>query len=188
MTLDRPIQIASGTRTHANDSTQVITAAQAAADDCGITLAGLALSHVTGKEFYGIVRFVTGLKNFGSVSVSKDTAADPGAGVIAQVQDLEWFLRGNEGEIYRMGEPTIHAFSADTDASVAGSGYDFLDMTFEQSDVVGFQANVSPIQVSLVVPATAPNYAIAGTADDITDVLEVIAGTGIVASGGLAIS
>jgi len=55
--LDRPYQGATGTRTHANDSTQAITAAQGAAADWGVFMTGTAKDHVVGKEFYGVVRY-----------------------------------------------------------------------------------------------------------------------------------
>ena len=63
-------------------------------------------------------------------------------------------------------------------------------MTFAASDLVSFSNNVSPSQLILAIPtdASGATYAIAATDDDITDVLEALAGTSIVAAGGLAIT
>jgi hypothetical protein len=69
----------------------------------------------------------------------------------------------------RMGEPNIYA-----SRSQATGNYDLL--TFQVRE--NYQGSVvsGPINKTymLAVPVTAPNYAIAATADDITDVLEVL--------------
>jgi len=72
------------------------------------------------------------------------------------------------------------------DSAVGGGGYDLITLQFDTKNVVAFEQPVSPQSIVLALPATAPNYAIAGTADDITDVLEVLAFGS--ATGDLAIS
>ena len=149
----------------------------------GIKITGLAASHVTGKLHADLTPniFDVSLENFGAVVPVLATAASAGNGTEKQVKELEWFCQGNEGDFYRMGEPNLI-----TRRSEASGAYDLIDIktveTYKGSIVSG------PIskEFTLAIPATAPNYAIAGTADDITDVLEVLClGS---ATGDLAVS
>lgn len=183
ITLDRPVQIASGTRS-TTDENQVITAAEGAAADWGIFATGVDKPYSVGKEFHGKVRFTINAKDFGASTMQAVTAADEGVGAVNSVSDLEWFTKGNQGEYFRMGEPTIYSYTSDVDASVTGGGYDFLSIKLERSDVVGFQGNVGPVEVTLATPATAPDFMTNGT-DGLRDVLEAIAGTGLIAAAGL---
>jgi hypothetical protein len=182
-TLDVPYQGAS--QTLADTALKVIPAASAASVACGVKLSAAAKDHVVGKEHYGVIRYNFNLKDAGSTTITNSAAAAEGVGEVNALKDLEWFTKGNQGEYFRMGEPTIYSYSSDVDESVAGSGYDILSLKLESADLVGFQNNVSPIEVSLATPATAPNYILTATSDDITDVLEVII-YGAPANGALA--
>jgi len=174
--LDRPYQGTSGTRTHGNNSTQAITAADGAAADWGISMTGAALDFVAGKENYEVVRWETQVVDFGTTTQNfKSTAASRGNGTINEVAELEWFLQGNEGEYYREGFSTVHTPRSLVDSSVTGGGYDMTTITFDSAHTNAFQNVISPRVLTLATPATAPNYAITGTSDDITDVLEVLA-------------
>ena len=80
----------------------------------------------------------------------------------------------------RMGEPNI--FDARTEAS---GDYEFIDLMVEDTMTTSIVSGPIKKRYTLAIPETTPNYAIAGTADDITDVLEVLAfGT---ATGALAL-
>lgn len=157
--------------TAAGASAEVITAAQAATADCGLVLTGLDATSVVGKLHNDLqpTDFTVTLQGFGTTP-QVDTAANPGTGTEKQVAELEFFCQGNEGDIYRMGEPNLFAKRAE----VSGN-YDLIDVIVEET-YSGSVVN-GPIhkRFTLAIPETAPNYAVTGTADDITDVLEVLA-------------
>ena len=183
LTLDRPYQGTSGTRTDANDSTQVITVAQGAADDWGVTMAGQDLSFDPGKFNFAIPSWELGLENFGS-SNTASSAGSKGKGEAEEIMQMEWFLKGDQtGEIYHVGEPSIHSGVYEGSLAAAGGGYDTIHIVYEQSENVTFGPEVSPKELVIAVPATAPAYAVTGSTDDITDILEataVLAGLGTV--------
>ena len=70
-----------------------------------------------------------------------------------------------------MGEPNIYSLVA----QVADEPYDELNFYFETRNK-GTEEVVNPQVLSLVIPNATPDWADAGTADDITDVLEVLLG------------
>lgn len=184
LTLDYPLQDAVNL---VGNTAEYITAAQMATANCGIKLIGQALSFTTGKFNDAVAAWDTQLVGFGDTTTDfKATAATVGSGTINQIKQMEWFSQGFEGEYIR--EPFSETFSprANASSSVGGGGYDLIRLVFETKNTVGFQTNISHQQISLALPATAPNYAIAGTADDITDVLECLAFGS--ANGNLAIS
>lgn len=136
----------------------------------GVKSTGLTLPHKVGKlaqDLSPLIFDIT-LENFGGTTFT-NTASYAGNGTEKQVKELEFFLQGNEGDYLRMGEPNI--FTARTEAS---GTYNIINIEVEElykdSIVVG------PIRKGFVLalPIPSPNYAITGTADDITDVLEVL--------------
>jgi hypothetical protein len=153
ITVDRPIQVAAYTDT-GNNSTgnEVLTAAEGAAANWGVYFNGQAQDHVNGKEFDKIVRYNYRISLFGTTTVT-DVAAVAAVGSIAQVKDHEWFSKGNEGEIYRVGEPAIHTFASDV--VVTSGGYNITTITWTDSHVVGFQNNHSPKQITIYSPDAA---------------------------------
>jgi hypothetical protein len=184
VTVDRPIAEPSGTWTDAGDGTQVITAATGASNNWGVFMTGVDKPYAVGKEFHKKIRYNYSLSQFGTTTQTSNATADEGVGAVNAVSDLEWFCKGNQGEYFRMGEPTIHGYTSDVNSSVQGGGYDMLDIVYEDDSVVGFQANHSPIMVTLATQATAPDFMTNGT-DGLRDILETIAGTSIIAAGGL---
>lgn len=188
ITLDRPFE--GTTQQFGATATEYITAALGAAADWGVALQGVDKPYVTGKEFHGKVRFTVNAKDFGSTVITNSTVANEGNGAVNQVIDHEWFANGNLGEIYRDAVQVGHPFVTKT---TAGYTYDAISITYEDDSVVGFQANISPKQLIIYVPSddgaasvgNTPDYAGSGTADDITDVLETLAGTSLIAAGGL---
>jgi hypothetical protein len=188
VTLDRKFAGTSELYEDADDACQVITAATGAAADWGVALTGAALDFVTGKENYEVARWESQMIDFGTTTDNRgNTAADPGTGVINQMKQLEWFVRGNDGEYGRESFSTTHSPVQVVSDSVTGGGYDMIRLTFDSTHQVGFQNNVSPAVLTIISPATTPDYALDATGDDITDVLETLAGTGIVAAAGLSL-
>lgn len=174
VTLDRPYIGASGTLTDANDSTQVIPAATAVAANWGVSLTAQTLDFTVGKLHDKQVKFITALESgFGSSDVvTKSTASSPGIGHYNQIAQMEWFMRGANGELYRKGEPML--FSQTAQASDSNDPYDLIEFKYKTTGTGLIDSPELPASILLAFPATAPNYAIAGTADDITDVLEVL--------------
>lgn len=138
----------------------------------GLVLTGQAAPHKTGKLHNDLSPniFDVSLEEFGTTTLANSANAIAGNGTEKQVKELEWFLQGNEGEYFRMGEPNL--FDKRTEAS---GNYDLIVLSIVQN----YQGSIvsGPIKTSymLAIPETAPNYAIAATSDDITDVLEVLA-------------
>lgn len=186
LTLEYPLQDAVSL---AGDAAEYITAANAATMDCGIKMVGQALSFKPGKFNDAVVSWETQLVDFEDTTEDfKSTAAYIGSGTVNGVKQMEWFTQGFEGEYMREPFSTTFTPRTNTDASVAGGGYDLIRVTFETKTTVSFQTIVSHQAITLAIPATpgANSYAIAGVADDITDVLEVLAFGS--ANGNLAIS
>lgn len=171
-TLDRPVGETSG-----SIAGREFDAATGAAADWGVVLEGTNNDQVVGKFFDSVTRFTTilGGDGFGTTTFTKDAEPYRGVGTIKGVKDLEWFTAGNNGEFFRMGEPTIYNFESKVNTAVGGGGYDFLDVAYEEVTVGSFVPNHSPIRVTLATPASAPGYMTAAN-DGIRDVVEVIAG------------
>lgn len=168
MTLDVPYQGASNAAL-AEASTENITSAAGVAAEWGIQLDAETPRFVLGKISDTVYNWTTTLENFSTTELA-ETKGSPGTGTANQVAELEWFVQGNEGDYMRMGEPNIFASRA-----LASGTYDLIDVVVEET-YSGSIVN-GPIHkvYTLAIPTTAPNYAVAGTADDITDVLEVLA-------------
>lgn len=180
-TLDVPFQGTSDTALP-DASVGFITAANAAAGNWGIKLTGRPLKFVVGKIAYRKARWVTSIQDFGATTITNSVGAAEGNGTTEQAQEFEYFMRGNDSENFHMGEPNIYSRIADV---VVGTNYDQIFLNVEETGS-SLVMNKRKKQIALLLPETAPNYAIAGTADDITDVLEVlIYGS---ANGNLAIS
>lgn len=169
ITLDLPYQGDSASVSAAN--LEVITAALAAAGDFGLKLTGVALPFVAGKQHYNKVLWNLGLENFGTTTTTVAQNANLGTGTEEQVKELEFFCNGNEGDFIRTPEPYV---STGAVRQLASGNYDLIDLEIE--DLRTDSVIPSPVRrvVTLAIPDTAPNYAVTGTADDITDVLEVL--------------
>ena len=175
--LDMPYQGA--TATIADTGLERIAAAAAAAAEWGVRLTGQQSRFVVGKLHNNLVRWTTTLENFGTTAFTETVATD-GTGTERQIKELEWFVQGNEGDYFRMGEPNLYPIR-----SLASGNYDLIHITVNQT----YKDSIvnGPIRkvYTIALPETAPNYAIAATADDITDVLEVLTPA---ASGALAVT
>jgi hypothetical protein len=163
-------------------STEVITAANAATANFGIKLTGIAQAYKVGKLDQDLQPniFDVTLENFGTTQNVVTTMATAGNGTEKQIKALEFFAQGNEGDFLRMGEPLTF------DRRVEASGnYDLIDIVTQEIYADSIVAGPINKVYTLAIPASAPDYAIAATADDITDVLEILAGT---ATDALAVS
>ncbi|MFT7118792.1 MAG: hypothetical protein ACI9LF_001174 [Flavobacteriales bacterium] len=159
----------------ADTSFERITNAAALAAEWGIKLTGRALDYKLGKIKYKVSRFETQVdttEGFNLTPITATVKATPGTGTVEQIQELEWFTQGHEGEFFRMGEPNI--FDSRKDGTSA-AGYDLIDIMFANNEVLGLGSLVSSSKhVTIATPETTPNYALNATTDDITDVLEVL--------------
>lgn len=151
---------------------EFITAANAATANFGIKLTGMALPFVAGKQHYNKVLWDLQLENFGTTTKTVATNASLGTGTEEQIKELEFFCNGNEGDFIRTPEPYV---STGAVRALASGNYDLIDIEIEDLYTGSIIAGPVKRVVTLAIPETAPNYAIAATADDITDVLEVLA-------------
>ena len=164
--LDIPYQGDSGTVLDANAS--FITAANADLGDWGIKMTGKPLKFTVGKFNYRKAKWVTTLQDFGTTAVTLSQGANPGVGTYEQAAELEFFYKANDGEYFRMGQPNIFAAPVVT---AVGTTYDAIIIDVAENGGNTTQ-NKRQKQYMLLIPNTTPAWADAGTADDITDVLE----------------
>ena len=164
-------KVTAATQQFAIGAAEGVTAANAVAATYGLRFTGLFEPHVTGKLHNSLMPqdFDVNLENFGATTNVTVNAWYAGSGTERQVQELEWFTQGNEGDFHRMGEPNIYPSRAE-----ASGNYDLIDIQIEE--LYKGSITTGPIRkaYTLAIPETAPNYAVTGTADDITDVLEFL--------------
>lgn len=154
---DVPYQGASATVSAAN--TLAITAANANSGNWGVKLTGLPLEFKVGKIQYRKSNWVTVLDGFGNTTLTNSATAFAGNGTFEQAAELEWFLRGNDGEFFRKGEPNIY----DRINDVVNATYGFVEIDFSGIDgtmtQVGFNKKLmllvpsSPVGSSATAPA-----------------------------------
>ncbi len=155
-TLDRKVEETTRLAAPTTD-VSIITAALGAAADWGVAVNANVKDHVTGKEFYKKNRFTLILgEDFGSTTITKDTLASRGIGVIEDVRDHEWFSAGNEGEIYRMGEPVIHNFVSNV--NISSGEFDTATLQWTDGHLVGFQDEMSPKLITIYAQDSTSDY------------------------------
>lgn len=139
-------------------------------ENWGLIFTGLSQLFRTGKIHNKKISWNTTLEGFGATPFGTTQFYSMGNGTERQIKELEFFAQGFQGEIYRGPEPMV--FPRREQAS---GTYDMITIEFEElfkdSIVTG------PIKQTyiLAIPSSTPNYAVTGTANDITDVLEVLA-------------
>jgi hypothetical protein len=114
--LDRAFQGASATYTEAN--CDYIAAATAASAAAGVTLDAQTMPFDPGIKKYSQVNFdfwKVG-EGFGSTTVSEVTKASKGVGTYAEIAEIEWFLRGNRGETFRVAAYPV-SYTPDADST-----------------------------------------------------------------------
>lgn len=169
VTLETPVTVA--TQVFGIGLAEFITPANAQAAVFGVKLTAVPSAHVVGKLHGNLqpILFDVTLENFGTSSNVLAVPGTAGNGTEKQVKELEWFCQGNEGDFHRIGQPNL--ITARTEAS---GNYDLIDLQIEEIYTGSITSGPIHKAYTMAIPETAPNYAIAGTADDITDVLEVL--------------
>lgn len=177
VTLDRPVQV--DTQTFAIGATEEIAGGIGNAANWGVVLTGADLSFGAPDYKYTVARWETQLENFGSTDLA-ETAVDPGVGTYEAIASLEHFLKGFQGEIYRTGAPNIYNPILVAESAVAGGAYQVITFKHENSIVTGsFTNEVSPKQVIVAIPETAPAFALTATPDSLGAVLNALLGSTI---------
>jgi hypothetical protein len=119
----------------------------------------------------------------GTTTVTNATAANEGSGQYEQVAELEWFCAGNQGEYFRMGEPTIHNFES---LLAASSDCSLITINYADAQVVGIGATpTSKKQLVIAVvddaggsAADPADFVVTGT-DSVQALLNTIAGSAL---------
>ena len=177
--LDVPYQGASNA---ALAGTGFITAANSITGNWGVKLTGVPLKYSLGKISYRKAKWVTALQSFGTTPVTNSQASYVGLGTVELAEEMEFFYRANDGNDLRMGEPNIfHAIK-----DVTNQTYDSIHIEVEETG--GFTTrNKRSINYLLLIPNSTPSYADTATADDITDILEILTGGTGAVTGALTI-
>lgn len=109
VTLDVEVLEASGTYATATDDIEVITAAQAAAANWGLMFQSYPVKFVPGLFKNQQVTFNVSLSEaFGSTLETVATAPSKGNGTYEEVAEIEWLLRGNRGEPFRVASYPVN--------------------------------------------------------------------------------
>lgn len=133
VTVDIPILEASGTYAAATSDIEVIPAATAAAANWGLMFQSAPVRFSPGMFKYQNVTFdVTLSEAFGSTLVTENTSAYKGIGTYREVAEVEWELRGNRGEGYKVASfPVQLNLNAQPDKT-----YDLIYLHFEDDSTV----------------------------------------------------
>ena len=166
--LDVAYQGASATVLEA--AAEVIDVAAEATSAWGLKLEGQSLKFTTGKLHHNIAAWDLSIEGFGSTLLTQAATASIGSGSERYMKELEFFAQGNEGDFYRMGEPNIFPSRKD----VSGN-YSLITLALEEIYTGSIVSGPIKRAYTIAVPSTTPNYALDATANDITDVLEVLA-------------
>ena len=169
MTLDVAYQGASATLAIA--AAEVLTAGLVLAGDMGIVLEGVALEWKLGKVEYRKAGWEVSLQDFGATTLENAAVAYVGSGEYKQIAEKEWFVRGNLGETFRMGEPNIYAFEQDS----VDTDYDLLTFAFKGKEDSGLTKRDTRKVYSLAVPNSTPAFA-TPAGNGLTLVLEAVLG------------
>ena len=178
-TLDVPYQAADGQSsvvTIADSVFEVIVEATAQAANFGIALRGVPLFYRTGKIEFAVAKWTTTLESMGT-TILTSTGATVGTGNNNQMRDLEWFVQGNEGDYFRMGEPNLYPIRSDV---ATGIDYHVIDLQTEKMYTGSITAGPIRKTFTIALPAdsattTSAPYALAAAgAYDITNCLEIL--------------
>lgn len=171
-TIELGCKVGEATQQFAIAAAMGVTLALAEAASFGVSITAVPSAHVVGKMHGNLqpLLFDVTVSGFGVTPNVATAAGTAGNGTQKQIQELEWFCQGNEGDFHRIGEPNL--ITARTEAS---GNYDMIDIQI--TELYTGSITTGPIHkaYTIVLPeAGAINYAIAATDDDITDVLEVL--------------
>lgn len=147
--LDRPVLEASGTYAAATHDLEVIPAATAAnaATNWGLSFESSPVKFVPGLFKYQNVTFdVTLSEAFGNTLVTEATSAYKGIGTYKEVAEVEWELRGNRGEGYKVASFPV---SLNLNAT-SGKTYDLIYLHFEDDSTVRFDGKSTSFHSMLI--------------------------------------
>ena len=135
---DRPV-IESGTYA-TGTGTQVILAATAIAANFGISLTGVALPFKVGLVKYDVIDFEVVLSEaFGATLITTATAPSKGTGTYQEVAELEWFLKGNRGETFRVASYPVDNVLVAT----PGKTYSVVTVNYKVGDTKYLDRNIT---------------------------------------------
>ena len=173
VTLDRPVQTASGVFVTGSSYNQVLTAATGVAADWGIALSGATMDFTLGKIGYKVSNWRTSIDadSFGTTPFVVSTIQTAGSGTYEQVAELERFCNGNNGEIFRMGEPNIYSY---TKMAVSTETYDLLSIELTKGRTDSLVATNNPQVVTIAIPTggTAGGWTLSTVTNATPDVIE----------------
>lgn len=136
--LDRPVTEPSGTYA-TGTGTEVIPKATAEAANWGITFESMPVRFVPGLFKYQNVTFdVTLSEAFGSTPITDISYPTKGTGTYKEVAEIEWELRGNRGEGYKVASYPV---SQNLNAT-SGKTYDVISLDFANDEAKGLDGNV----------------------------------------------
>jgi len=134
-TLDIPVVEPTGTYTAASaGNIEAITNADAIAEDWGLCLESEPVKFIPGLFKFQNVTFDLGLTNFGATIVTDNTSAFKGSGSYKEVAEIEWELRGNRGEGFKVADYPV---SQNLNATL-GKTYDMISLDFENDNARNF--------------------------------------------------
>lgn len=135
-TLDRPVLEASGTYAAATHDIEVIPSASVA--NWGLTFESAPVKFVPGLFKYQNVTFDITLSDaFGSTLITDLAYPTKGVGTYKEVAEIEWELRGNRGEGYKVASYPV---SQNLNAT-SGKTYDVISLDFANDDARGLDKN-----------------------------------------------
>lgn len=113
-------------------STEYVAAATAATADAGIKLTAQSMPFDPGKKVYSKVEFKFWKvgEGFGSTTVSELAAPSKGKGTYKEIAEVEWFLRGNRGETFRVADYPV-SYTAD---ATSGKTYNQIAITYKDTN------------------------------------------------------
>lgn len=155
LTLDTPLQAAVNL---VGTTAELITAANAAAADCGVKLTGMPLTEgfEPGVIRWDFIDFEIQLgSEVGATTQSSITTPSLGSGTYYEVAQNEWFLKGNRGEAWRVGNyPKTVTLEA-----TAGKTYDQCVINYMTSNAQTIDRQVASYgTVMIAVEAGSAGY------------------------------
>jgi hypothetical protein len=148
-TLDRPVLEASGTYAAATHDIEVIPSASVA--NWGLSFESAPVKFIPGLFKYQNVTFKLSLSEaFGNTLITDATLPTKGTGTYKEVAELEWELRGNRGEGYKVASYPV---SQNLNATL-GKTYAVISLDFANDNSKGLDGNVRSWHSLLIATET----------------------------------
>jgi len=125
-----------------------VAAATAATADAGVTLTGQIMPFKAGKLKYSPVffKFWKIGEGFGATTVSEVTVPSKGVGTYKEVAEVEWFLRGNRGESYRIADYPVDY----TPDAISGKTYQQITLSYKDLSTTTLDRDVASFGAVLI--------------------------------------